>query len=99
MTALLKIFKPAPHLEEIKDPDVIAKNYHYWRIRILYSMFIGYAFYYFTRKSFIFAQPGIMENLHLTKGQLGYISSVLSITYGLSKFLSGIISDKSNPRY
>lgn len=73
--------------------------YSYWRIRILYSMFIGYALYYFTRKSFVFAQPGIIENLHFTKGQLGYISSIFAISYGLSKFFSGILSDRSNPRY
>ena len=96
---LLNVFKPDPYLPEIQDEKKVKSMYHYWRIRILYSMFIGYALYYFTRKSFIFAQPGIIENLHFTKGQLGYISSVFAISYGLSKFISGIMSDRSNPRY
>lgn len=99
MSSILSVFKPDPYLPEIQDENKVKSMYHYWRIRILYSMFIGYALYYFTRKSFIFAQPGIIEDLHFTKGQLGYISSVFSISYGLSKFLSGILSDRSNPRY
>ncbi|CRX37825.1 MFS transporter [Estrella lausannensis] len=99
MTSILNVFKPDPYLPEIQDENKVKSMYQYWRIRILYSMFIGYALYYFTRKSFIFAQPGIIEDLHFTKGQLGYISSVFSISYGLSKFLSGILSDRSNPRY
>lgn len=99
MTSILNVFRPDPYLPEIQDENKVKSMYHYWRIRILYSMFIGYALYYFTRKSFIFAQPGIIEDLHFTKGQLGYISSVFSISYGLSKFLSGILSDRSNPRY
>ena len=43
--------------------------------------------------------PGLIEDLAFTKGQLGFLSSILSITYGLSKFASGILSDRSNPRY
>jgi OPA family sugar phosphate sensor protein UhpC-like MFS transporter len=99
VSGFLELFKPAPHIEEIQDPEVVKKNYHYWRIRILYSMFIGYALYYFTRKSFTFAMPGIIQELHFDKSQLGLLASVLSITYGLSKFASGILADQSNPRY
>ena len=62
-------------------------------------MYIGYVFYYFTRKSFTFAMPALMQDLHLGKAELGFLGSVLSITYGLSKFLSGILADRSNPRY
>lgn len=99
MKSLLSLFQPAPYLPEIEDPEVVKKNYQYWRLRILYSMFIGYAFYYFTRKSFTFAMPGLIENLHFDKGQLGLLGSILYITYGVSKFASGVLSDRSNPRY
>lgn len=99
MNRLFNLFKPAPYLPEIQDSEVIKENYHYWRIRILYSMFIGYALYYFTRKSFTFAMPGLIEDLHFDKGQLGLLGSILYITYGISKFASGVISDRSNPRY
>lgn len=95
----LKLFEHPPHIPEITDPEVLKSDYQYWRFRILYSIFIGYAFYYFTRKSFAFAMPGIMEEFHLDKGQLGVMGSVFALTYGLSKFFTGIMSDQSNPRY
>lgn len=65
----------------------------------MYSMFIGYAFYYFTRKSFVFAMPGLMQDLGLDKSQLGIMTSLFALSYGLSKFVSGVFSDQSNPRY
>lgn len=99
MSALFNLFKPAPYLPEIQDTEVVKQDYHYWRVRILYSMFIGYAFYYFTRKSFTFAMPGLIEDLHFDKGQLGFLGSILYITYGISKFASGLLSDRSNPRF
>lgn len=99
MNALFNIFKPAPFIQEIGDQETVKKEYSYWRIRIFYSMFIGYAFYYFTRKSFTFAMPGLIEDLNLTKGDLGLLGSILYITYGISKFASGILSDRSNARY
>lgn len=63
MNKLLSFLQPAPALPEIVDQEIIKADYKYWRIRILYSMFIGYAFYYFTRKSFIFAMPGLIQDL------------------------------------
>lgn len=99
MNRLLAMLQPAPHLPEIKDKEQIRKDYKYWRIRILYSMFIGYAFYYFTRKSFTFAMPGLIQDLGFDKSQLGILGSILSITYGISKFASGVIGDRTNPRY
>lgn len=99
MNTLLTLLQPAPHIPEIKDKERVQTEYKYWRIRILYSMFVGYAFYYFTRKSFTFAMPGLIQDLGFDKSQLGILASVLAITYGISKFASGIIGDRTNPRY
>jgi MFS transporter, OPA family, sugar phosphate sensor protein UhpC len=99
MNFLFKFLKPAPHLEEMTDQEEIKVKYKYWRVRVMYSMFIGYTLYYLTRKSFAFAMPGISENLGLDKGELGVMGTVLALSYGLSKFFSGVISDQSNPRY
>jgi OPA family sugar phosphate sensor protein UhpC-like MFS transporter len=96
---VLNIFKPAPYLPEITDPKEISSEYTYWRIRIFYSMLIGYAFFYFTRKSFNSVMPGMITELGFQKGDLGIIGTVLYLTYGISKFGSGILSDRSNPRY
>lgn len=43
--------------------------------------------------------PGLIEDLGYSKTDLGLLASILSITYGISKFASGILSDRSNPRY
>lgn len=99
MNISLNFLKPARHTEEIEDEATIKKEYRYWRIRIFYAMFIGYVFYYFTRKSFTFAMPALMLDLGLNKAQLGILGSVLYLSYGLSKFASGVMSDQSNPRF
>ncbi|MCB1111407.1 MAG: MFS transporter [Chlamydiales bacterium] len=99
MSTLLALFRPAPHLPEIEDEKEVAEKYRYWRFRIIYSMFVGYSLYYFTRKSFTYAVPGLIADLHFSKSELGFLASVLSISYGMSKFASGILSDRSNPRY
>lgn len=74
-------------------------QYRYWRIRTFIGMYVGYAFYYFTRKSFTFAMPVMITELGFTPAQLGILGSVLSLMYAFSKFLSGVMSDKSNPRF
>lgn len=99
MKKFLSFFKPAPPKEEIQDKKVVKQHYKYWRWRTFYGMYIGYIFYYFSRKSFTFAMPSLIEDLGFSKGELGILASILSITYGWSKFLSGVLSDKSNPRF
>jgi OPA family sugar phosphate sensor protein UhpC-like MFS transporter len=95
---LFNLLQPAPFAEEIQDPALVKKKYKYWRFRTFYGMYIGYAFYYLTRKSFTFAIPSMLEE-GFSLSELGMLGSILSITYGISKFVSGIAGDKSNPRY
>lgn len=97
--SVFDLFRPAPLIEEIQDPELVKKNYKYWRLRTFYAMWAGYAFFYFTRKSFTFAIPVMQSELGLGKFELGLLGSILYITYGASKFLSGMLGDKSNPRY
>jgi len=80
------------------DADTRAR-FSYWRTRTFYSIFIGYIFYYFTRKSYTFAMPLLVTELGFHKTDLGILVTVFSVTYGVSKFACGILGDKSNPRY
>jgi len=96
---LFSFLKPAPPSEEIEDQEVVKQKYSYWRWRTFYGMYIGYIFYYFSRKSFTFAMPSLIQDLGFTKGDLGILASILSISYGASKFLNGVLSDRANPRY
>ncbi|NGX39657.1 MAG: Membrane sensor protein UhpC [Chlamydiae bacterium] len=98
----MKIFsflKPAPPEKEITDENEVKQSYKYWRWRTFYGMYVGYVFYYFSRKSFTFAMPSLMNDLGFDKGDLGILASILSLSYGASKFLSGVLSDRANPRF
>ena len=83
----------------MQDAEEVKTKYNYWRIRTLYSIFIGYALYYVTRKTFSALMPLMVSDLGFTKEKLGILVSVFSVTYGISKFCNGILSDRSNPRY
>lgn len=95
----LDFLKPAPYQPVMSDEAKIQTDYRYWRMRICYSIFVGYAVFYFTRKSFTFAMPYISADLGFSKSELGILGSILYLSYGVSKFISGVMSDRSNPRY
>jgi len=95
---ILDWFKPSPALPEIQDAEVVKKDYKYWRWRIFVGMYVGYIFYYFTRMSYTCIMPVLIQDLGFTKGDVGVLASILALSYGLSKFLSGILADRSNPR-
>ncbi len=102
MQVLKKLFfflEPTPYLPEITDAEQVKSDYRYWRIRTFYSIYLGYALFYFTRKSFTFAMPSMITELGMSKAELGFLGTVLYLSYGMSKFGSGILSDKANPRY
>ncbi len=40
-----------------------------------------------------------MHDLGFEKSDMGILASIMAITYGLSKFLSGVLADRSNPRF
>lgn len=99
MEAIRQLFRANPLPEPIRDQRTIEKEYPYWRIRIFYSMFIGYAFFYFTRKNFNFAIPCFATEMGCSPETIGWIMTVFSLMYGVSKFFSGILADRSNPRF
>ena len=94
----IRLFEPAPVAPLLEDKQEIRERYRYWRIRTFYSIYVGYAVFYFTRKSYTFAMPVMMDDLNLSSAELGFLGSLLYISYGFSKFFSGILSDKANPR-
>src|SRR5947207_7892036 len=70
------------------------------RRRVFAGIFIGYAGYYLVRNNLALAIPDILrEHPQYNKAALGSALTGLSIAYGLSKFLMGSVSDRSNPRY
>ncbi|MFT0179584.1 glycerol-3-phosphate transporter [Pseudomonas benzopyrenica] len=94
---MLGIFAPAAHRTPL-PADHIDPVYRRLRWQIFAGIFIGYAGYYLLRKNFSLAMPYLVEQGY-SRGELGVALSAVAIAYGLSKFLMGLVSDRSNPRY
>ena len=91
------VFKPKAHQPRL-NADQIDPRYRRLRWQVFIGIFIGYAGYYFVRKNFGLAIPFLVEQGY-SRGDLGVALSAISIAYGLSKFLMGSVSDRSNPRF
>ncbi len=99
MGTILNLLKAAPHAAPIKDPAQIKKTYTQWRVRILYSMIVGYAVYYFVRANFSIAMPVLLKELGYSKTDLGIVLTLFSVVYGFGKFINGVLADRANARY
>ena len=95
---LLARLLPPPPAPPVTDPQEIARLYRTWRARVLYSLFIGYGAYYFTRKNLPGASAALAADLHLSNTQLGLLGTLLYVTYGVGKFVNGVLGDHLNPR-
>ena len=84
---------PAP-TQPLADEHV-DDTYQRLRWQVFLGIFIGYAGYYLVRKNFSLAIPDLLA-LGYSKTQLGFAMSGVAISYGLSKFLMGTLSDRSN---
>lgn len=95
---MISFLKPAPHKPLIEDKTVVDKEYSKQRMKVFMGIFIGYAAYYLVRKNISLAAPHLIE-LGYDKGQIGIAMSGVAIAYGLSKFIMGGVSDRSNAKY
>jgi sugar phosphate permease len=88
-----------PVADPITDPAEVDRLYRYWRVRVMYSMTTGYALFYLLRKNLSMAAKPITDEFGFSNTQWGLVLSVSTIVYAFSKFLSGIVGDRANPRY
>ena len=96
---MIGFLKPAAFAPELPagrvDPE-----YRRLRRRVFTGIFVGYAGYYLVRNNLALAIPDLLESHpEFSKAELGTALTALSVTYGLSKFLMGSVSDRSNPKY
>ena len=94
---MIGFLKPAAHKKAIAEEEVEG-TYNRLRWQVFIGIFVGYAGYYLVRKNFTLAMPALIEE-GFSKTELGFALSGVAIAYGLSKFLMGSISDRSNARY
>src|SRR4051812_49091475 len=88
-----------PAAPAISDPAEIDRLYRYWRLRVMYSMTTGYALFYLLRKNLSMAAKPMIDEFGFSNTQWGLMLSVATIVYAISKYLSGVIGDRANPRY
>jgi MFS transporter, OPA family, glycerol-3-phosphate transporter len=93
---LIGFLKPAAHRDPLPDDEVDA-TYRRLRLQVFLGIFVGYAGYYLVRRNFSLAMPYLIEQGY-SKTDLGLALSGVSIAYGLSKFIMGNVSDRSNAR-
>ncbi len=93
---MLKFFKPPQPISPLPE-EKIDSVYNSNRWKVFIGIFIGYAGYYLVRKNFSMAMPDLLK-IGYTKTDLGFAISGVSISYGISKFVMGTLSDKSNAR-
>ena len=65
---------------------------------MLIATMVGYTLFYFMRKNFSFAMPGLEQDCGISKDMLGNFLFAGGIVYGLSKFLNGFVGDRCNSR-
>jgi sugar phosphate permease len=82
-------------MNQIKDSQ---KLFHRWQIRTIVWAMIGYALYYFVRKNFSLAMPGLQAVFGITKVQLGIFLTLNGVIYGLSRFINGFMADRVSSR-
>lgn len=68
------------------------------RWQIIITTFLTYTVMYISRKAFAAAAPLLMHDIGMTAVQFGTASSIYYILYGISKFGSGLLADRINPR-
>ena len=93
---MIGFLKPAAHRQPIADEDVDGQ-YARLRLQVFLGIFVGYAGYYLVRKNFTLAMPFLIEEGY-SKTELGFALSGVAIAYGLSKFVMGSVSDRSDAR-
>lgn len=94
----LNFFKEPPKIDEIQDKQKVDSMYKHWRWRIFYSSFIAYVVFHLCRKNIAVALPSMGKALNLSNTELGLLGSTLYVTYGIGKFINGVIADKANVR-
>ncbi|MDR0713480.1 MAG: MFS transporter [Bacteroidales bacterium] len=75
------------------------KTFKYWQIRTILITMTGYALFYFVRKNFSMAMPGMEADLGISKTSLGIFLTLNGLIYGLSRFINGIFADRVNARF
>ena len=96
--AFIDFLKDPPAKPVTMNQEEVKKTYTHYRWRIFYSSFIAYVVFHICRKNIAVALPSMGKALNLSNTELGLLGSTLYVTYGIGKFVNGVIADKANVR-
>jgi len=69
-----------------------------WQWHIIVTSMVGYAIYYFVRKNFSVAMPGMTAEYGISNTSFGVIIALGSLIYGFSRFVNGFVVEKRSPK-
>ena len=76
----------------------MSRLFKYWQWRTIVVTMIGYALFYFVRKNFSLAMPGLTAEYGITNKSFGWILFIGSLVYGFSRFINGYVVDRIRGR-
>ena len=91
-------FKEPQAIEPIQDENVVKKTYKHFRWRMFYSCFIAYVVFHMLRKNLVVVLPAMAEEFNYSNTELGLLGASLYLTYGVGKFINGMLADRANVR-
>ncbi len=98
---IYNIMKPLPDAKEKVPAEKIDSVYKAYRWKMFLGMYFGYVIFYWLRKGESFVRPMFAKEMFgtgLTIEQLGILGTIMYVTYGIGKFLNGMLADRCNIR-
>ena len=74
------------------------KKFMTWQMKTILVTMIGYAIFYFVRKNFSVAMPGLTAEYGISNKSFGWIIFAGSLVYGFSRFANGYVVDRIRGR-
>lgn len=74
------------------------KSFKSWQWHIIVVSMIVYSLFYFVRKNFSIAMPGLTAEYGISNTSFGVIIFIGSMVYGLSRFVNGFIVEKMSTK-
>ncbi|MCA9238985.1 MAG: MFS transporter [Planctomycetales bacterium] len=97
LRVLRRYFSPAPASTRLSAEET-ARQYPWFRWRIMESTFIGYGTFYLVRNNLSPVAKEIEGALQYNHSTIGDILAITAISYGVSKFMMGSVSDRCDAR-
>ncbi len=92
-----RFFAPAAAIDRLPEAEV-QRRYPRYRMRIMESTFLGYGTFYLVRNNLAPVAKEMEGALQYDHSTIGDILAITAISYGLSKFLMGSVSDRCDVR-